>query len=182
MLVTTQGHHLCVCVSILYVLGSGMPVARCTRAASVTGSGTVTACWAPVSWPKSPPAFSSATGSMTRRQDTECTMTSPGTSSRKNLETELYSCFSSNNKELSGQNGDNNDNKLMSLLTVHLFSSQRWEVHGTVVGWAAARHCCGCYPVRRVLWRDLQGQQDECKLTLKYSLHHLDSKLWDGQR
>lgn len=55
-----------------------MPVARCTRAVSVMGSGTVTACWAPVSWPRHPPAFSLASGSMTGRRDTESTMTSPG--------------------------------------------------------------------------------------------------------
>lgn len=57
---------------------SGTPAATCMRAVSATDSDTVTACWALGSWERSPPASSSATGSMTRRQDMECMMTSPG--------------------------------------------------------------------------------------------------------
>lgn len=59
----------------------------------------------------------------------------------------------------------------LSLITARMCSSQRWEVHGTVVGRAAAWQRCCCHPVRFVLWRDLQRQQDVCKFSRKQGRH-----------
>lgn len=58
-------------------------------------------------------------------------------------------------------------NLTVTIIAALMCSSQRWEVHGTVVGRAAAWQRCGCHPVRHVLWRVLQRQQDVCKFTLK---------------
>lgn len=69
--------------------GPGTPAARCMRAASAMASDTVTACSVLVNWPRRLPVFSSADGSMTRRQDMVSMMTSPGLMNR-------FTCSSAN--------------------------------------------------------------------------------------
>lgn len=200
---TYRGHYVCV-YSCLCGFYPGMPVARCTRAVSVMASGTVTACWAPVRWPRHPPVFSSASGSMTGRQDTESTMTSPGQIDHLHLENislgemdNEHSLFywstlvfspKWNITKIVSENGPSSvtlsvlnvqwvnlnvvhEYTELSLVIILMWFYQRWKVHGTVVGRAATWQRCGCHPVRCVLWRGLQRQQDECKFTLKYVLH-----------